>query len=215
MPRSKTNVLLAEGLDDTHVLIHLCRHFEFPEYTFHCESTDGYQALRHDIQAYILGSETQRIGLIFDANQSPRDRWQSITSRLRELGYGSMPDVPQAEGTVIPPDGTPTGRPALGLWMWPDNIGAGILEDFASEMVRQTDPLWALAREAVDAIPQDRRKFKPLYLSKAYVHTWLAWQEEPGSRMGQAVTNRYFDADVPIAQSLKQWLNRLLAQSTQ
>jgi hypothetical protein len=36
----------------------------------------------------------------------------------------------------------------------------------------------------------DDRPFKEK-LKKAHVHTWLAWQEEPGTPMGLAITKKY------------------------
>lgn len=45
--------------------------------------------------------------------------------------------------------------------------------------------------------------------TKAYLHTWLAWQEEPGKPMGQAITKKYVDAQAPHAQLLISWLRQL------
>ena len=43
------------------------------------------------------------------------------------------------------------------------------------------------------------------------IHTWLAWQDDPGRPFGQAVTKRYFDSDGPHVQGLLDWLTRLFA----
>src|SRR5436190_24268592 len=37
-------------------------------------------------------------------------------------------------------------------------------------------------------------------VSKALIHTWLAWQEKPGRPLGLAITARYFDATASYAQ---------------
>ena len=34
---------------------------------------------------------------------------------------------------------------------------------------------------------------------KAQVHTFLAWQDEPGRPMGESITRRYFQIDAPKA----------------
>ena len=41
------------------------------------------------------------------------------------------------------------------------------------------------------------------------MHTWLAWQEEPGIPLGLAVTKRYLDVDHVLARQFLQWLQRL------
>ncbi|MDQ2808925.1 MAG: hypothetical protein M3Z04_18780 [Chloroflexota bacterium] len=46
--------------------------------------------------------------------------------------------------------------------------------------------------------------------SKAYIHTWPAWQEEPGKPMSVAIhPNHYLDAQAPAAQTFVDWLGRL------
>jgi len=61
----------------------------------------------------------------------------------------------------------------------------------------------------VAAIPADERRFSQLAQPKALIHTWLAWQEEPGKPLGTAITARYLDPDVAQVDVLVSWLNRL------
>ena len=65
------------------------------------------------------------------------------------------------------------------------------------------------AVSCVDGIPPEQRRFRDTYRSKALIHTWLAWQEEPGTPLGLAVTKRYLDADHALARQFVQWLRRL------
>jgi hypothetical protein len=58
-------------------------------------------------------------------------------------------------------------------------------------------------------IATKRFKFRLEHRSKACVHTWLAWQEEPGTPMGQAITARYLDADALHAQQLMRWFRKV------
>lgn len=37
--------------------------------------------------------------------------------------------------------------------------------------------------------------------SKAFIHTWLAWQKKPGIPMGQAITANVLNYDNAIAQN--------------
>jgi hypothetical protein len=57
--------------------------------------------------------------------------------------------------------------------------------------------------------PDKDRRFPQTQEMKANIHTWLAWQEEPGKPMGQAITKRYLDAAAPHAQQLMDWLCKL------
>jgi hypothetical protein len=59
----------------------------------------------------------------------------------------------------------------------------------------------------VDEIETPR--FPEEHKSKAYIHTWLAWQKEPGKPLGQAVTARYFDPNAAQAVKLIDFLRRL------
>lgn len=44
---------------------------------------------------------------------------------------------------------------------------------------------------------------------KAVIHTWLAWQEEPGTALGQAITKRYLDPSRDPAPAFRNWLLEL------
>ena len=82
-----------------------------------------------------------------------------------------------------------------------------MLEDFVRFLVPPNDQFWDLAVRTVDEIPQAERLFSNI--QKVYIHTWLAWQKEPGKPIGQAITFKFLDAHVPEAQILMQWIKRL------
>ena len=42
-------------------------------------------------------------------------------------------------------------------------------------------------------------------VDKAVLHTWLAWQEEPGLQYGTAMRARFFRDDSPAAQAFVTW----------
>ena len=41
--------------------------------------------------------------------------------------------------------------------------------------------------------------------TKAVLHTWLAWQKEPGLPYGTAIRARYFRHDSPVAECFVKW----------
>ena len=45
--------------------------------------------------------------------------------------------------------------------------------------------------------------------SKAFIHTWLAWQKEPGRPMGLSITANVLKYDNEIIQAFINWLNKL------
>ena len=87
--------------------------------------------------------------------------------------------------------------PRLGIWIMPNNQTSGILEDFLRFLVPQPNILFDHAKASVAAIPEGERRFKQLTEPKAVVHTWLAWQEDPGLPFGTAITARFLDPNVP------------------
>jgi hypothetical protein len=44
---------------------------------------------------------------------------------------------------------------------------------------------------------------------KALIHTWLAWQRNPGQPMGQAITAQPLDRNEALARAFVAWLNAL------
>ena len=92
----------------------------------------------------------------------------------------------------------------------PDNNQNGILEDFIAFLVPDSDVHWVRAESCINRIPLAESRFPPERRSKALIHTWLAWQEQPGRPLGQAITARYLDAEAPHAQQLIVWIRRLL-----
>ena len=122
-----------------------------------------------------------------------------------------MPAAPDPDGTVVE---TADGK-RIGIWVMPDNQSAGALEDFVAMLIADDDTLWPKAQSDVDNIPEEDRRFKKTYHSKAQVHTWLAWQEEPGTRMGATFKKKYLDPAHPQAQAFANWMKRLLQGDTE
>ena len=93
----------------------------------------------------------------------------------------------------------------------PDNREPGVVETFVSRMIPEADRLWPLAQSAVKSIPDKDRRFAEQKNDKACIHTWLAWQQEPGVRMGSAIRNQYFDHRSSTAAAFVDWLEALIA----
>jgi hypothetical protein len=96
----------------------------------------------------------------------------------------------------------------------PDNTIPGMLEDFMGLLIPAGDVLWPMAQDIVVQVVAKDRRFPQTQEIKAKMHTWLAWQEEPGKPMGQAITKRYLDANAPHARQLVQWIRTLFDLET-
>jgi len=51
--------------------------------------------------------------------------------------------------------------------------------------------------------------YKPDHHSKAVIHTWLSWQDEPGKPLGQAITANLLKPETDLAQVFINWLKKL------
>lgn len=91
----------------------------------------------------------------------------------------------------------------------PDNRIPGMLEDFAACLIPKENALSIRAKQAVDGIPAEERVFSPTHTTKAYLHTWLAWQKDPGTPIGLAITKRFLDAAAPEAAGFLTWMSHL------
>ena len=208
-------ILLVEGTDDEHVLKHICGNRGIPHLD-EVEKYDGIEKLIESIgvRLSLLNGEGDVVGVVIDADTNIGSRWQSIRDRITDIGYQNVPDQPDSDGTILD---SPSGTllPRLGVWIMPNNQTSGILEDFLRFLVPQPNILFDHARDSVKTIPEGERRFKPLDEPKAVIHTWLAWQKEPGRPFGTAITARFLDPDVPEVDVLVAWLKRLFFPSSQ
>ena len=83
----------------------------------------------------------------------------------------------------------------------PDNRYTGMLEDFLARLIKEDSrELFEYAR---DCVVEEKRKganIRKNHAIKAEVHTWLAWQENPGRQLHQAVNERILDPQKEASQ---------------
>ena len=95
----------------------------------------------------------------------------------------------------------------------PDNTAEGMTETFAGKLVAPEDPSWLHAGSVIADLPDTVRRFQERHADKALLHTWLAWQKEPGCRTGTAVERHLLRADRPAAVEFVDWVERWLDAS--
>ena len=69
--------------------------------------------------------------------------------------------------------------------------------------------LYELAENCVAEARRNGAPFKEVHRTKASVHTWLAWQDEPGKQLHQAVDHRVLDPNKPESQAFVDWFRQL------
>lgn len=197
-------MLVVEGRDDKHVLLAILAHHGFePEFVIQDE--EGIDNLLERLPVRLQFGKLERLGIVVDADLDLAVRWGRLKAVLAGLGYTGLTDAPDPDGTVIPHG----DLPRVGVWLMPDNVVPGMLEDYVARLVPPDDVLWPRARHCLGEIPDGERRFAAHHHAKALIHTWLAWQDDPGTPLGLAITKRYLDPSSPHVTRFLDWLTRL------
>ena len=200
-------LLLVEGKDDEHVLYRLLEHHNVPM-TFRIKDMKGIEKLLETLDVELDAGGLERLGVVVDADTAPASRWQSLRHIFAQAGC-PLPTQADPLGTIVELSGRMLAR--VGVWVMPDNEAQGMLEDFVRSLVPSGDALLSYAEECVDEVIVRDRRFRPSYRSKAVIHTWLSWQEEPGTPLGLAIKNSRMNPDMPMVLPLIDWLERMFA----
>lgn len=131
-------------------------------------------------------------------------------------GRMSGPGAAVSSGTLpnqIPADGLEVVHSRgirFGVWIMPNNRFTGMIEDWLVGLIpEKARPLYRLARSCVSEAQQQDAPFRPPHRTKAEVHTWLAWQDEPGLRPYDAMQDRVLDPKRPESQPFVKWFRGL------
>lgn len=231
MSATPSKYLLVEGKNDAHVLFSLLAQHHIPADskekplknldavridTIFKDSDDIDPADYFYTQLKLI-PESGCLGIVLDADFNLEGKWTALRSRLLKFGFPetTIDTKPQPTGAIIRAE----DMPAVGIWLMPDNTLEGELEHFLELLVPRKDenPLWSHVSSTLAGMPPEHefpdysKRFKEQDRRKAIIHTWLAWQEEPGKPLGQALTARYFDARAPHALTFIDWIRRLFA----
>jgi hypothetical protein len=212
-PKESPYRLLVEGSDDLHSVIHLmARHgFDWEDERKvrpFVSPMEGVEKLLQAIPVALKGTY-ERIGIVLDANSSLVARWAQLRDRANRADI-ALPESPESEGTIV--EGRQPGF-RVGIWLMPDNSSPGTLENFLGELVPPDHPVWAYAGEVtVEARQRGAGCLEKDHL-KSTLHTWLAWQEEPGLPFGTALRTGVFEVESETARRFVAWFNRLFVEA--
>lgn len=202
MPEGILQTLLVEGNDDKHVVFSLCQKFNLPE-NFHVIDCVGYSNLVQQIEPRLLQANVKALGIIVDADVDINQRWLQVKGKFERLGY-TLPDDLPLSGCVVNHE----SKPRIGIWVMPNNNINGCLENFIEFLIPKTDILKDEVKSSLQIInDKGIQYFKEIHYSKAYISTWLAWQADPGTPMGLAITKRFLTTnEVPELDLFIGWL---------
>lgn len=200
-------IMLVEGTDDEHVVKHICGNHGIP-HVDEIKEHGGVEGVVENIpiELKFASGEGDVVVVVMDADESVTSRWQELHDILRGAGYEDIPDHPNPDGTILSPPFRSL-LPRAGVWIMPDNTTGGILEDFLRFLVPQPNALFDHAESSVNSVPE--RRFSENDRIKAVIHTWLAWQEEPGRPYGTAITAGFLDPQSTHAVAFASWIRRL------
>ncbi len=200
-------VVLVEGKNDCHVILALRKHYSLSDKfgLFDCGSDE--KLLKRASLLLVSSQRPEVIAIILDAdNPDLSAKWASVKDRLEKEGY-VVPTKPDLEGTIVCQDSMPT----IGVWLMPDNNVDGMLEDFCAQLA--PPDAMSFAGDCVkSAEDKNFSTFNSNHRTKAEVHTYLAWQDEPGRPLGQAITAKCLDPDHPVANRFASFLKRLFGE---
>lgn len=205
--------LLVEGPDDKYSIINLMiRHgFNWDDesktrpYVF---ATGGLPSLLEAVPIAFKGSY-KRVGIVLDANSNLTARWAQVRSAASKAEVELPTELP-TEG-FIGPGYSPDSR--IGIWLMPDNLNAGALENFLAELVPDGHEVWNYAEEVTRVARQRGAQCHEKDHKKSVLRTWLAWQAEPGLPFGRALATNVLNADSATALRFVDWFNRLFVES--
>jgi hypothetical protein len=157
------------------------------------KNVNGYNNVENVLSEALDDPSLSNIGVIIDANAVGADsRWQSLESFLKNSDKVDLSKIDRpGGGRLIRGENL-----NIGIWIMPDNNSTGYLEHFLETLIPNGDGLLKFVDETLSALDEKGlKKFSAVKEQKAKLHTWLAWQEEPGKPFGTAVESRYFDAN--------------------
>jgi hypothetical protein len=235
MKINPTKVLLVEGKDDLNVIGHILLKNKIEVVTkeriwkvenkidsIFIRDQEGvtniqnnlevgiFEQLLEDFKTELKQSELKILGIVVDANGNAQSRWKSLANKLKDLNYEDVPKNANPNGTIL--KNNKTGLPPIGVWLMPNNVDSGMLEDFVGLLIpNEQENLWKLAENTVSSIPDKERRFskEPDHSSKAKIHTYLAWQKDPGKPFGVAIREKFLDVNAQNAGNLMNWLTEL------
>lgn len=150
-------------------------------------------------------SDIRVLGIIVDADLDFQSRWTFLRNQILKLNF-EIPEIIPNNGLIV----ENTSNLRLGLWIMPNNNLNGMLEDFLNFLIPKEDKLQKIAVNTLNKIEESQSNLYPIqHRTKALIHTWLSWQESPGTPFGLSITKKYLSVDEPSCRNFTNWIREL------
>lgn len=207
MLKCDQNHLLVEDIDTRGVVRGLMGHYidwgkDEDAWPVRIEVCDGNDDVldRKYLKEKLKEGRLEAIGIIVDADDNCRGRWESIRDLISNLGGNSPKNCPR-EGLKVNIKGK-----RFGVWIMPDNKTDGMVESFCHTLIPdESRKLWEYAKSCANEAKMLGAPFADIHFDKAHIQTWLAWQEPPGIRMGVALTQKILHHGTAEAKAFAGW----------
>ena len=225
IPKSK--LLVVEGKDDEHAILHLLRESGVLSKAYDNKTSplqilsvsesgaSGKKAVIESIVVRAKETGRQQIGFVLDADDREGDppgcsaTWDAVQVQLQRLGCTPHPHAhsDSASGYIGEMDQPPA---KIGVWIMPNHHDDGALEHFLMNLTKPDDRLLTFAKSSTKQAKEDyRAEFLPSHQAKAELACWLAWQREPAQPYGIAMQSGKFQVAHQPATDFIAWVRRL------
>jgi hypothetical protein len=207
------NQLIVEGWNDLFSVVGLMSaHVDWPDgkdkAPVYIEMGNGAQEILKDgfLSAYLKSPVIRTLGVMLDADLGAQGRYDRVLAFCSPF-FSLLPSRLPRDGLITENAG---GSKRFGLWVMPDNSSDGTLETFLKYLVPAGhDSTWKHAVDSVRAARQLGCPYKDNHAEKANLYTWLAWQDPPGQKPGECLTQKILDPHSPSAKPFVTWFRSL------
>jgi hypothetical protein len=198
---TKKKLLLVEGNDEKNFLEELFRHMR-KEDIVDIHDVAGKYNFKKNMPTFMKTpgfNDVEAIAIVRDADDSCTSAFQSVEGVLKENSF-------------LPP-GRPgefsQGNPKVGVFIMPDNVNSGMLEDLCLETVKEKEGMECVNR-FIDCANQLENPPKEKDIAKAKVQAFLAIMPGVLDMVGLGAKKRYWDFDSATLEPLKNFLSELV-----
>ncbi len=213
--KTYTSSLLVEGKHDDFFIMQLCPYLGI-EQQFHIIKKTGIEQLKKALKNELKNYQVHRkLWVLIDADEDPRASWTSFRDILIRSGFYTASITKDTKlaghGSIFTPDDSE--NITVGFWMLPNNLEAGMLEDFIFTLIKKNDTLIHSAESFIDGLERGRNNhaniYKSVHRSKAKLYSWLAVQNPPGDSIKLMFTQKLLRENSQLLDDFKNWLLQL------
>ena len=213
-----SKVLFVEGQEDKKLFLSIARSRNL-NVEVKCDPSGKGNAINSFFALLKLqtSASKNRIGLVVDSDFLQYGGGFLATQTLinQKLSAINWDPLSQTQYSGFGATSTKTKGAQAGVWIMPDNLNDGYVENFVMQSISATQQ--SLANYAIqqtviavaggNGIPPIPTK--PHHMDKAKIGTWLAWNDPPRMSLGAAHSNNLLDFNAGLGGDLSNWLKWL------